>query len=186
MKADALGEVINKIRLGKDWTPLVGKNQVAAVAVYMEVLDKAGARFETYNELYNRAEALRTRRFAEGRDAPDHSPALLASFVGEVNAEWMQNAKSGGRTLQAGVALNCPKCFGGGIEIRIIEGRRVAGGQCDHARTVEQAAAESAHGSIDEKAGVAICYERAGWEKPKNITETNQVSSFLAGKLKMK
>lgn len=75
-KAKLLGNVLAKFRMALGWQPISEKDQLAMVAVWMEILDTVHIPADAYGELY--LEAMRWR--ADAMDAGERVPSFGADL----------------------------------------------------------------------------------------------------------
>ena len=133
-KRRALGDVFDRWRLNCGWNPWDDQTQAAATASFVATLDREGVPYTAYNELYERAIALRVTALQNGKNLPAFgAELLLAAWNGEygLRSELRQREIDAGRTLEANAAAACQTCYGTGLRTEIIDGYSVAR-KCDH------------------------------------------------------
>lgn len=132
----ALFGLINKSRLLSGWSPKTAAELDATIRVWAEVLNQFEIPLGAYPELYQRAVDLRQWKMANGHEPPNIDATLLVSrWTGEggLAAEYRRREVEAGRTLAAGNAYGCRRCFGSGWEIVDTGGGYTAARRCDHA-----------------------------------------------------
>lgn len=79
-KAKLLGNVLAKFRMALGWQPISEADQLAMVAVWMEVLDTQDIPADAYNELYMAAMARRADAINDGEHIPAFGADLFLSL----------------------------------------------------------------------------------------------------------
>lgn len=79
-KAKLLGNVLAKFRMALGWQPISEADQLAMVAVWMEVLDTMYIPADAYNELYLEAMAWRADSYNSGESMPTFGADLFLSL----------------------------------------------------------------------------------------------------------
>jgi hypothetical protein len=122
-QAQALGEVIDRWRIGAGWQPFDERTQHLTIAVWLELLNAAGVPPEAYAELYRRGLMARAVAIAAGVKVPDFGPELLLAVWPALKREQEQAAVAARKYLPAQAESVCPRCQGTGWEEMYREGR---------------------------------------------------------------
>ena len=108
-KAKLLGNVLAKWRRSQGWQPLAIDDQVATVAVWMEILDAAGVPADAYEDLYIQAVRRQAEKGADDAFVPTFSPELFLQVWPEMRNE--RRRKFFAQIPQT-EKVNCEKCDG--------------------------------------------------------------------------
>jgi len=111
-----MGDVIDRWRLNKGWTPLDNDSQMMAISSWVNVLDSENIPASAYGELFVRALKLRAALMAQGKQPPEMGVDLMLACWESLRVELEQKRIDAGRTLTANAASVCGLCLGTGFK----------------------------------------------------------------------
>ena len=118
----AMLAVLNARWLSRGWRVMETSNAEYMAQEFIAVLDRAGAPWRHYTELYHRAVELRAKRLQNGLNCEDFSADLMAACWPSLKAELEREQIAAGRSLTANAASVCERCNGSGWESFVKDG----------------------------------------------------------------